>query len=130
MTHYQSEERKGIAQGEEWIDQDLAVKADTQLVDSATGKKLVIRMFDFEWAKGMKRKQKEEANKQQIFNSHANYLKSFLWKDGLMVREDHDPKIIFTKTGYRIAILCEARLGVSIFEKGAALQDIFKSKSK
>ena len=130
MKHYQSEERKGIAQEGEWLDQDLAVKADTPLVDSATGKKLIVRLFDFEWNKSMKKKEIELIDKQQLFNTHASYVKSFLWKDGLSVREDHDPKLIFTKTGYRIAILCEARLGLNIFEEGQTLQDIFKIKSK
>ena len=127
MKHYQSQERKGVAQEGEWIDQDLAVKADTPLIDSATGKKLIVRMFDFHWHRG-KKPHNAQDNKQLIFNSHANYIKSFLWKDGLIYREDHDPKLIFTKQGYRIAVLCEARLGLNIFEKGHTLQDIFKKK--
>ena len=132
MKHYQSQERKGIAEEGEWIDQDLAVKADTPLIDSATGKKLIVRLFDFQWHKEIKKQDIERAksNKQELFNNYANYIKSFLWKDGLSVREDHDPKLIFTKQGYRIAVLCEARLGVSIFEKGQTLQDIFKGKKK
>ena len=130
MKHYQSQERKGIAEEGEWIDQDLAVKADTPLIDSATGKKLIVRLFDFQWNKGIKRQDIERAkmNKQELFNNYANYIKSFLWKDGLIYREDHDPKLIFTKTGYRIAVLCEARLGLNIFEKGQTLQDILKVK--
>ena len=136
MKQYQSAERKGIERGlgknTEWVDQDLAVKADTPLIDSATGKKLIVRMFDFQWNKGIKRQDIEQAsmNKQQIFNSHVAYIKSFLWKDGLTVREDHDPKLIFTKEGYRIAVLCEARFGLNIFEKGNTLQDLLKVKKK
>ena len=129
MKHYQSQERKGIAQEGEWIDQDLAVKADTPLIDSATGKKLIVRLFDFKWSKGANIAQAKN-NKQDFFNSHAKYIKDFLWKDGLSYREDHDPKMIFNKTGYRIAVLCEARLGLNIFEKGKTLQDIFKGKKK
>ena len=69
-------------------------------------------------------------NKQTLFNAHANYVKSFLWKDGLSVSEDHDPKLIFTKQGYRIAVLCEARIGLNIFEKGNTLQDLLKTKKR
>ena len=129
MKHYQSQERKGVAQEGEWTDQDLAVKADTPLIDSATGKKLIVRIFDFKWNKGADIKQAKN-DKQGFFNSHAKYIKDFLWKDGLSVRDDHDPKMIFNKTGYRIAVLCEARLGLNIFEKGRTLQDIFKKKKK
>ena|SRR3990167_6538082 len=132
MKHYQSQERKGVAQEGEWMDQDLAVKADTPLIDSGAGKKLIVRMFDFQWNKGIKKEDIELAktNKQQIFNAHASYVKSFLWKDGLVIREDHDPKLIFTEQGYRIAILCEARLGLNIFEKGSTLQDLMKVHNK
>ena len=128
MKHYQSEEKKGISEGQEWVEQDMAVKADTPLVDSATGKKLVVRLFDFAWSKAIKKGELKEIqnHRQVIFNSHATYIKNFLWKDGLSVREDHDPKIIFNKTGYRIAVLCEARFGLNILEKGNTLQDIFK----
>lgn len=130
MEHYQSEERKGIAEEGEWIDQDLAVKADTPLIDSGTGKKLIVRLFDFNWDKKMKPQdiEKAQVDKQGFFNSHAKYIKDFLWKDGLSVREDHDPKMIFNNKGYRIAVLCEARFGVSIFDKPTTLQDIFKKK--
>ena len=129
MKHYQSEERKGIAEEGEWIDQDLAVKADIPLIDSATGKKLIVRLFDFKWKKGADI-QGAKNNKQLLFNAHANYIKSFLWKDGLIHREDHDPKMIFNKLGYRIAVLCEARVGVGISETPKTLQDIFKEKNK
>ena len=132
MKHYQSQERKGVAQEGEWIDQDLAVKADTPLIDSATGKKVIIRKFEFEWDKKVKLQDKMNAqyNKQGFFNSHAKYIKDFLWKDGLSVLENQDPKMIFNEKGYVIAIACEARFGVSIFEKGRTLQDIFKCKKK
>ena len=132
MKHYQSQERKGISDGQEWVDQDLAVKADTPLIDSGTGKKLIVRLFDFNWDKKMNRDDIERVHndKQGFFNSHAKYIKDFLWKDGLSVREDHDPKMIFNKKGYRIAVLCEARFGVSIFEKPTTLQDIMRPLTK
>lgn len=76
----------------------------------------------------MKKSEIKKISKQELFNTHANYVKSFLWKDGLSVREDHDPKLVFTKKGYRIAVLCEARLGVSIFETPNTLQQVFNTK--
>ena len=80
MKHYQSQERKGVAQEGEWIDQDLAVKADTPLIDSATGKKLIVRLFDFKWNKGMKREAIEQAksDKQGFLKSNQKYIKHFL----------------------------------------------------
>lgn len=136
MKHYQSEQRKGIEKGidknTEWIEQDLAIKADTPLIDSATGKKVIIRKFEFEWDKKIKTQDKMNAqyNKQEFFNSHAKYIRDFLWKDGLSVLENQDPKMIFNEKGYIIAVACEARFGVSIFDKATTLQDIFKKKKK
>ena len=132
IKDYKSEERKGIAEEGVWTDQDLATKADIPLIDSATGKKVIIRTFDFEWKKGMKTQDRMNAqyNKQAFFNSHAKYIKDFLWKDGLSILENQDPKMIFNKKGYRIAIACEARFGVSIFDKPTTLQDIMKPMAK
>src|SRR3990167_4730429 len=128
IKDYKSEERKGIAEEGLWTDQDLATKADTPLIDSATGKKVIIRTFDFEWKKGMKIEDKMNAqyNKQEFFNSHAKYIRDFLWKYGLSILESQDPKVMFNKKGYRIAVACEARFGVSIFDKPTTLQDIMK----
>ena len=132
IKHYQSEERKGIAEGNVWTDQDLATKADIPLIDAGVGKKLIIRVFDFNWGKKMKSQDIEtiQNDKQAFFNSHARYIKEFLWKDGLSVRDDHDPKMLFNKKGYRIAVLCEARFGASIFDKPTTLQEIMKPLSK
>lgn len=132
MNYYQSEEKKGIGEGNVYTEQDLAIKADNPLVDSGTGKKVIIRMFDFEWKKGMKKEEIEQVvnNKQTLFNSYAKYIKDFLWKDGLSVLEHEDPKLEFTKKGYRIAVACEARFGLNIFEKGMTLQDLMKSHNR
>lgn len=132
IKHYKSEEKQGIAEGHKYTEQELAVNADKPLIDSASGKKVIIRVFDFEWKKGMKTEDKMNAqyNKQALFNAHAKMVRDFLWKDGLSILENEDPKLNFTKTGYRIAVACEARFGVSIFEKGSTLQDILKKKKK
>ena len=136
IKEFKGEERKGIEKGlgkdTEWTEHDLAAKAGTPLIDSKTGKKLVIRMFDFDWDKKMKPVDRElaKADKQTFFNSHAKYIRDFLWKDGLSIREDHDPKMMFNKKGYRIAVLCEARFGVSMFDKASDLQTIMKPFAK
>lgn len=129
---YQSEERKGIAQEGEWTDQDLAVKADTPLVDAGTGNKLILRFFDFEWNKGTKPEDITRAvnNKQEFFNNYARYIRDFLWKDGLKILENQDPKMIFSPKGYRIAVVCQANSNTFIDQKGKTLQDIFKKKKK
>ena len=132
IREYKSRERKGISREGTWTEQDMATKAGMPLVDSATGKKVIIRTFDYNWDKKMKPEEIEmiKLDKQGFFNSHARYIKDFLWKDGLSVLENQDPRLIFNKKGYRIAVACEAKFGASIFEKGMTLQDIMKPITK
>ena len=132
VKEYKGEERKGISPEGLWTEQELAVKAGDPLVDSGKGKSLVIRVFDFKFEPRVKQAdiQRARNNKQEFFNTHAKYIRDFLWKDGLKIREDHDPKLLFKKDGYRIAILCEARLGVNVFEKPTTLQNIFNRFTK
>ena len=89
-------------------------------------------MFDFKYEPRTKLADilRAKNNKQEFFNMHAKYIRNFLWKDGLAIREDHDPKLLFRKDGYRIAVLCEARLGVNVFEKPTTLQSIFNPFTK
>jgi len=132
VSEYKGEERKGVSSEGLWTEQDLAVKAENPLVDDAKGKALVIRVFDFKFNPRIKQLDIIQAknNKQDFFNAHAKYIRDFLWKDGLKIREDHDPKLLFRKDGYRIAVLCEAKLGVNVFEKPTTLQNIFSRKKK
>ena len=127
IKEYKGEEKKGKSLEGLWTEQELAVKAGNPLVDAGTGKSLIIRVFDFKFEPKTKQAdiQRAKNNKQEFFNMHAKYIKNFLWKDGLAIREDHDPKLLFTKIGYKIAVLCEAKLGVNIFAKPTTLQNIF-----
>ena len=99
IKEYKGEEKKGVSKEGLWTEQDLAVKAGNPLVDSSTGKALIIRVFDFKFNPTTKAIdiQRAKNNKQEFFNMHAKYIKNFLWKDGLKVKEDHDPKLISHK---------------------------------
>lgn len=129
-NHYQSEERKGVAEGNLYTEHDLALKADTPLVDSGTGGKASIRSFYFEWDKKITPALIEQAknNQQEFFNSHANYIKSVLWKDGWFPKENNNPKIVFGKKGYIIIIACETK-GM-VIEKPFTLQELMGLHNK
>lgn len=132
IKEFKGQEHKGMAEGFEWKEQELAAKAGTPLIDPAVGKKIIIRKFEFEWKKGIKTEERMNAqyNKQEFFNSHAKYIKDFLWKDGLSILENQDPKMIFNNKGYVIVVATEARWGVSIFDKPTTLQQIMKPFAK
>ena len=108
---------------DKWYGQELATKSDP-LIDAGTGKPLLVRVFDFKKNPEVKK----YPSRQDVFNAHAKQIRDFLWKDGLRIIENHDPRFTFTKDGYRIAILCEARLGVMWMDKPRTLQDILPKK--
>ena len=132
IKEHKGEQHKGTSLEGDWIEQDLATKAGQPLVDSGTGKALIIRVFAFKFDPKTKGEdiQRSKSNKQEFFNMHATYIKNFLWKDGLRIREDHDPKMMFSEDGYKIAILCEARVGVSVDKKPTTLQQILSKFNK
>ncbi len=132
IKEYKGEQIQGTSEEGDWTEQDLATKAGQPLVDSGKGKATLVRVFDFKFDPRVKREDRQlmRSRKQELFNTHSNFIRNFLWKDGLSIREDHDPKLMFGKDGYRIAVLCEARLGVMVDKKPTTLQNILSKYNK
>lgn len=105
-----------------WEGQELGATSDP-LVDAGIGKHIVIRMFEYLLNPALKRKEKPK-NKQEIFNNHAGQIKAFLWKDGLVPREDISPRVVLNKKGYRIFVTCEARFQQMFNDRFKTLQEI------
>ena len=105
---------------EQWYGQSVDVKSDP-LVDKGTGDNIIIRTFEYS-ANPLILKTKP--TKQELFNSHAEQIKLFLWKDGLEVVEDVSPRIILKDKNYQILVGCKAKKGVAIMEKPQTLQEI------
>lgn len=112
------EGRKGQHQG--WHGTEILSDA-TPMVDTGTGKALILRTFEFAVKPGM-----IVPSKQDLFNSHWGYIKSLIWSDGLVANTDVDPRVVIGKKRYRIFILCEPKFRTMIVERPTTLQDIFK----
>ncbi len=110
---------------ETWSGQELATKSDP-IIDPGTGKALVLRVFEF----GMNPDYKgRRPCKQDIFNMHWRQLSTILWSDGLVPKEDLNPRLEFIKGNkYQIFLLCKPRSGTMIAEKPKTLQDLFKKR--
>lgn len=117
-----------VGQKEKWVGQEVEVQSDP-LVDSGTGAPVIMRFFEFK-ADPVTFKRDKPSN-QQLFNSHAQQIRTFLWKDGLEPLEIMEPRIIRAKKqdGYRIMITCQPRSGVVLAEKTQTLQQIIKQKN-
>ena len=99
-----------IGTKDKWYGQEVEVQSDT-LVDSGKGKPVIMRFFEFR-ADPITFKRDNPTN-QQLFNTHAQQIRTFLWKDGLQPLEIMEPRIIRAKKqdGYRIMITCQPRPG-------------------
>lgn len=102
---------------------------ETMMVDEGKGKPYVLRIFEFVFSPDFLKQRQRYGTpvvKQELFNQHWRQMRSVLWSDGLVAREDIQPRIIVGKKKYKIFLMCEPRLGVMVAERPQTLQDIFK----
>lgn len=98
------------------------VHSDTHLEDdTGTGKKIVIRSFDFRANPAAFKD--HTPSKQELFNAHAKQIEIILWKDGLQVMHEVKPQLKLSKNRlyYRIVVGAEARLGEHFNDKALTL---------
>jgi hypothetical protein len=99
------------------------------LIDPGVGKTVSIRVFHFKMDPS---KIKHFPNdKQAIFNSHAQQMRTILWGDGLVPLEGVGPRVIInTKShSYDIFIPCEARLNTIFVDRPKNLsEELLKGK--
>lgn len=86
-----------------WEAQQLEVQSDTKLEsDTGHGQAIVIRQFEF----GINPVAFKEAppTRQELFNSHLKGIEMMLWRDGMKIFPDVEPKIKFDATKYTIIL--------------------------
>lgn len=101
--------------------QEFETQSTQPLVDEGTGQKILLRCFEF---KLPPKTNKDTINKQELFNTQWQMIQTYLWKDGLIHIDYIDPRITYTKDGYKIFITCVPRAGQSILERAQTLQQI------
>ena len=105
------------------------VHSTTRLEDDhGTGKKVIIRSFDFK--ANPEAFKHQTPSKQQLFDAHAEQIKVFLWKDGYSVMPEVKPRLMLSKNRhyYRILVGAEPRLGEYIAEHAPTLSQIAHGK--
>lgn len=112
-----------IQDKEKWYGEQVEAKSDP-LVDSGTGKLIMLRQFEFAFKPGMK----EKPNKQQLFNQAWPMIRPLLWSDGFVASNDVDPRVIVGKKGYKIILLCEPRLRRVVHDTAKTLQQVLSKK--
>lgn len=113
-----------------WQGREIGVNSDIPLVDEGTGKKYLIRQFEFvfnpEMLNKIRQKKIPAPTKQELFNSNYRQIEIMLWSDGLIPAKEVDPRMIIGKRKYKIILLCEPRAKVMVVDKPRTLQEITK----
>jgi hypothetical protein len=92
--------------------------------DKGYGEAAIIRMFEF--AANPEAFRQHTPTKQELFNTHYKGIEVMLWKDGLKVMPEVDPKVTINskKTKYRIFVGAKAQRGQQILERPKTLSQI------
>lgn len=115
-----------------WTGQQVGVNSNIPLVDEGKGKPYILRQFEFTFNPEMLRKIKEKKvpapTRQELFNSNVKQMRVMLWSDGLVPREDLEPRMTIGKKKYRIFLLCEPKFRAMVADKPQTLQEIAPAK--
>lgn len=104
--------------------QELEVKSKTNLEeDTGYGQAAIIRMFEF--GMNVKTFLEVKPTKQQLFNSHYKVIETALWKDGLKVLPEVEPRVTIDAKGLKYRIFVGARP-----MRGHILQQVPKTLSQ
>ena len=104
---------------------DIEVKSKTNIEDdSGFGGAAIIRMFEFginpeAW-------KQHQPTMQELFNAHYKGIEVALWKDGLKVLPDVNPRLVVDSTNmrYRIFVGAQPMKGHILNEKPKTLKEL------
>lgn len=101
----------------------LEVKSDTNLEeDQGHGAAAIIRTFEF--GVNPQAFAQYKPTKQELFNSHYKGIELALWKDGMKVMPDVEPKIVMKEDKYFIMVGAQPMRGHTLQEKPKTLKDL------
>jgi len=130
MTNHEGNKIEIDTGKDKWQAQEVGVNSNVPLVDSAQGKPYIIRQFEFSFnpdaALKIRQKKIPAPTEQELFNSNWKQIQTTLWGDGLVPRQDINPRMIVGKKKYKIILLCEPRFRTMVNEKPRTLQEVTK----
>lgn len=113
----------------EWLAQNLSTESETHLEDDqGTGDVAIIRMFEFKINPESFRQFKP--TQQELFNSHYKGIETLLWRDGMKVMPEVNPRVTLSKNKkkYRIFVGAKPMKGHILRETPKTLSEIAHSK--
>jgi len=93
-----------------WEASQASAESSTHLEDDAGyGEPIVIRMFEF--AVNPEAFKAHKPTAQELFNTHLRGIEVMLWKDGLQILPEVEPRMQMGKKKYRIFVGAKASRG-------------------
>ena len=109
-----------------WNSQSIEVESDTKLEhDEGVGSAAIIRCFEF----GVNPQAFKEhtPTRQDLFNAHYKGIEVMLWRDGLKVIPEVNPRIVIEKDKYKIFVGAMPMKGHMLKERPQTLAQIAKN---
>lgn len=110
-----------------WNASDLSTHSETHLEDDpGEGDAAIIRMFEF--SANPEAFKLHQPTKQELFNNHYKHIEVILWRDGLKVMPEVNPKVTINKkkTKYRIFVGATPQKGHLLRETPQTLKELTK----
>lgn len=108
-----------------WDAQSLEVQSDTKLEDDVGyGGAAIVRMFEF--AMNLEAFRQAHPTKQDLFNYHHKGIEIALWRDGMKVIPEVNPRIILDEKNkrYRIFVGAQPQRGHILREQPQTLRQL------
>lgn len=115
---------------ENWDDvSKLEAQSKTHLEDdTGVGEAAIIRCFEF--AANPEVFKQHKPTKQELFNYHSKGIEIMLWKDGMKVMPEVNPKVLLNKKGtkYQIFVGAQPMKGHLLQEKTRTLSQLARNE--
>lgn len=102
---------------------DLEVKSTTNLEeDDGSGGAAIVRCFEF----GMNPESfaRYTPSKQELFNFHLKGIEFMLWRDGLKIMTDVNPRVVFEDASYKIFVGAAPAKGHILYQRPQTLSEL------
>lgn len=112
-----------------WNANQINTESETHLEDDlGEGEAAIIRAFDF--ASNPEAFKEHIPSKQELFNHHYKGIEAMLWRDGMKVMSEVDPKIIISKNkkNYRIFVGARPQKGHILRERPQTLTQVTRNE--
>jgi hypothetical protein len=116
---------KSVHNNVNWDTQSIESESQTKIEDDAGhGNPAIIRMFEF--GMNLEAFREVQPTKQELFNAHYKFIETALWKDGLKVLPEVQPRIVVDekKFTYKIFVGAKPMKGHILRERPQTLREI------